>query len=446
MHVDGRRMSGAERWFPSTYPELRDAIEGGRLGESHYRELKRELPTTRKLAEEMAALAIDGGSLIIGVDENAASLTPVPLGGLRELVSQVARDAIDEPLFVQPYEIRQRPTSTEGFMVVEVPESPQAPHRVKGRYYARSGTTIHPMPYPEVERLIARRSHDEKAVGELLEAEIARDPVPDEVRQRTHLYTIARPVSQREDMLRKALGDQTQNWVRVLRSKLFAGKAQEPFHVATDLAPDIARAAATQSSRAGGWAFHSYGIGPGRRMHPEAGESTLLDLEVGHDGLLRLFCGYGSRAVGEDGIQVVMESTILGLTKRLLLIAGNVAEVCAFRGSWDLGVSVAPLRGRISFRLHTSHGGLRGVPYSEDDYTQTVRATWDELTQDTDGVVRRLLLRLNLSLNEGVAPIPALHSEYAARPRTVHEMAERGAAGVLLPAVRPSSVGPTRRR
>jgi hypothetical protein len=59
----------------------------------------------KELAKDLAQFAIDGGVLVIGVDDNdkaiAPKLTPVDLNGLKERVDQVARSIPDPPMHVR---------------------------------------------------------------------------------------------------------------------------------------------------------------------------------------------------------------------------------------------------------------------------------------------------------------------------------------------------------
>src|SRR5213078_2192897 len=115
--------------------------------------------------------------------------------------------------------------------------------------------------------------------------------------------------------------------------------------------PDLPRISDV-SRRAGGWALSAPGIQAGRMVVlPESNlwsladvEGRLLDLEIGEDGGLRLFCGRASAELGasysgRDAIESVFESLILGLTKRLVLIAAVVAETADYLGQWDLGIA-----------------------------------------------------------------------------------------------------------
>ncbi|MFI6730830.1 helix-turn-helix domain-containing protein [Streptomyces atratus] len=95
------------RWIPKTEADLKAAIDGGVLDESHYLDLK-EAPNNKtdnkELARDLASFAVDGGTLIIGVKEHKESrtfeLSPQPLNGLPEKVEQVARSVSDPPLNV----------------------------------------------------------------------------------------------------------------------------------------------------------------------------------------------------------------------------------------------------------------------------------------------------------------------------------------------------------
>lgn len=80
-------------WRPTTLTEVETAISNGLLDENHFLDLKRELRTgnsaNKEIAKDIAAFAIDGGLLLIGVDEGPpVTVTPVSLNGLAERVSK----------------------------------------------------------------------------------------------------------------------------------------------------------------------------------------------------------------------------------------------------------------------------------------------------------------------------------------------------------------------
>ena len=94
-------------WNPRTEHELTDAAQNGLLNETHKLDLKRELESgdsaDRGLAKDVASFSLDGGTILIGVDEATSppSLTPVVLNGLPERVEQIAAMRVDEPVLVE---------------------------------------------------------------------------------------------------------------------------------------------------------------------------------------------------------------------------------------------------------------------------------------------------------------------------------------------------------
>jgi len=84
------------RALPHDEDDLRDAFFDGRLDEHAWCELKRELAPRSKgsnleLARDLASLAVDGGSLYIGVDEKPPVATPCTPSHLPGCVSAWTR-------------------------------------------------------------------------------------------------------------------------------------------------------------------------------------------------------------------------------------------------------------------------------------------------------------------------------------------------------------------
>ncbi len=400
-------------WLPTSEDQLRDALDQGILTERHSLEFKRELPSgkseNKELARDLAQFVIDGGVLIIGVDDNA-QLTPVDLHGLRERIDQVARDLIDEPLHVRVDTIPTAADPAKGYLLVTVPPSPTAPHQVDGRYYGRGDTTKHVLPDAEVQRLhqlALRRQRDAK---ELLDAEVARDPTsPEDWRQHAHLFLVAQPVIEQPNRLERMLGaDGPKGWHDFLHDRVQLGPAGVPLN--PSWTPDIPSINKV-GRRARGWALSSDWIQPHRVASLEAGrpstnvESRLLDLEINEDGGVRLFCARASdsRQTNIGQSEFAIEAVILGLTKRVVLIAGVIAATTRYLGSWDFGIAITRLRGCQSDRLRQE--GLEGTPFSEDDYRQTVRVTHERLANEPDSIVEDLTGRLNRALG-GTALVP----------------------------------------
>ena len=114
----GRRMYRVESiYLSSEQPRLQLASESDLLAavaaelleENHFLDLKREVAAgkaqNKETARDFAQFAVDGGTLIIGLeeaDDESILLSPQPLQGLPERIEQIARANCDPPLDHQP--------------------------------------------------------------------------------------------------------------------------------------------------------------------------------------------------------------------------------------------------------------------------------------------------------------------------------------------------------
>ena len=86
------------KWMPADEAGLLAAYQGGLLEERNWCDLKSSLPLSKaanaELARDLASFSVDGGTLIIGLDEKeprGSPLTPVDLNQVTaERIEQVA--------------------------------------------------------------------------------------------------------------------------------------------------------------------------------------------------------------------------------------------------------------------------------------------------------------------------------------------------------------------
>jgi hypothetical protein len=411
--------------LPADEGELRSMVAQGLLDEGHALELKRELPpgtaANKELARDLAQFTPDGGVVVVGVDEGdkttPPSLTPVDLAGLPERIEEVAANRVDPPLHVRIQTIPAAGQPGKGYLLVIVPPSPSKIHMVDGRYWARGERTRYALSDADVQRYHQLVLKGQRDAAELLDAEVRRDPAAAAgLTTHAHLFAIAQPVGARTDLLERVIGGSgPQGWHEFLHGQVRGGSAGRP--LSDPWSPDLP-GIGEPSRRARGWALRSSGMTAGRDVEaPRADapravdvEKRLLDLEVNEDGGLRLFCGRASDTLrdeddDDDDLECVVEGLVIGLTKRLVLVAETVANTTDWLGSWDFGIAITGLRGLVSLRLLQHGQEYLAAPFSEDDYRETVRATYERVVKDPDSIVTDLTGRLNRALG-GSAPIP----------------------------------------
>ncbi|MFF3020032.1 helix-turn-helix domain-containing protein [Streptomyces sp. NPDC057939] len=121
------------RWVPKTEADLQAAINSGLFEENHHLDLEKAPSSkgdNRELARDLASFAVDGGTLIIGVQENKETQTfepaPQPLNGLPEKIEPVARTIPDPPLPVITDVLKSEAGNGTGYVIVHIPASPVA--------------------------------------------------------------------------------------------------------------------------------------------------------------------------------------------------------------------------------------------------------------------------------------------------------------------------------
>jgi hypothetical protein len=389
------------RWFPTTEAELSGALTTGAFRERHFVDVKRVLEPGEKanarLAVDLAAFAVDSGVVVVGVDDQSAALIPFALAGLKERIDQVARSRLDPPLTVAVNEIPADGRPGEGFLVIVVPASPAAPHMVDGRYRGRSDTTNAVLSDAEVRRIRTLRAEALRSIRAILEAEVARDPVSEEVRQQAHLFIVAQPVFADPEMLQRAIATEWQSWI--------GNEILNPPRLDQEWSPDLPSLQNRVRRVPEGWSATT--LEQDRDAGDRFREGYMLDLMIHEDGGVRLFSGRGSDTYGrntvEPGRKVIIEAVVAGLAARVVDTARAVADKTGYVGNWDFGLALTGTRHTYSFTL-ASNFFADPLPYAGDNYVQTTSATFAELVSAPEAVVDRLFGRLNRTLNVKYAP------------------------------------------
>jgi hypothetical protein len=409
----------ASRTVPETYAELRDAIDNAELPhERYWLDYKRELYTTPppgmptktkskrethlELARDLASLAERGGYLIFGVDEDkqnhSFTVVDMPLPAqLDQAIDQVARTLITPPLLVTPTLLTNPANPGYGLMLVEVPESPDAPHMVDGVYYGRSETGKVKLSDERVEYLISRRGRTEARLADAMAETAAVDPFKEA--EAAHLYFTAVPTQGWPEMMLDLTKDniaQT-NFSTGINNTLGneINQADRPGRNDTPLAFGWL-VYNRRSPRQRGAVFTNFRLDdPNDTTNPttylaigDNGTVRYIDLAAGslRDGAYPSMAGLPpeQRLTRFGKVAVVYTTQIFYHALDLVRLVARVARDHNYTGSWMLGLSLVNMHGRYSDLTATAASDT-------DELTATHRATIADLADRPDEVAAALL-------------------------------------------------------
>ncbi|MGW5317776.1 AlbA family DNA-binding domain-containing protein [Nocardia thailandica] len=386
-------------WKPLTEAELQQAIDEGALEETHYLDLKETLEPGRsankKIAVDIAAFALDGGTIVIGVDEREDGeppiLAPTKLDGLAERIELIARTLVHEPVQISSTLIAAENGPTgHGYLVVHVPQSPNAPHMANERFYGRGDKTNRILPQQEVLRLHERRLRDRTNI--IAETHRAIEALGERQGHPSILAILAEPVGATDDMLVSlvASNDWREKVLDLLKS------ARRPDH--GNYPPNLAGAQGF-GRRAGGVTINC-GMPDERRWE---GKGRAAEITFRENGSL-LLASEGAvipyqlpAEPPRKPIPVVVEPVVVGHLDLFARLVAAVAEKYEFTGSWRLGLVLTHTSYARSFTLE--QGFRAGNPvYDAPTYERAYSATLAELTSSPRAVVHALVSSLLWSI------------------------------------------------
>ena len=393
--------------LPHTEDDLRAAFFDGRLDESAWCELKRELPpkskeANRELARDLASLAVDGGSLYIGVDEKAPGgdpLRPQPLAGLRERVDQVGRSRVTPPLFVESHEIPADGRPGFGYLEVVVRASADAPHQVEGIYFGRSDTGKCRLSDQQVERLMREREQQRHGAEDALQALIAADPYQGEDRAHPHLFIVARPGVRRTEMCRDVIAaDAGFDPLLTLLTGVI-NDVISPLYNSTAGAPDsVLRTSMNPQRITGGVALKSLST------YSSGDEQHHRELRIDEDGDLSLYhscVGWDAEPFNGIPRKELSGPKIAGSLRELLAVTAAISHSTRIPGSWQIGIALTGIRG---YAHRVNDWPDYGPPCTENAYLRVERFNLAALEHTPGDVADKLLGRLIRGLQADADP------------------------------------------
>jgi hypothetical protein len=401
------------RWIPTDEAAMRDAFDQAILEERNWCELKREIGNTKgatvELARDLASLSVDGGTLIVGLDEDAPEgnpLHPVELSGLAERVEQVAHTRVHPPLLVDSTPVRSAADGAKGYLVVHVPASALAPHQVEGIYYGRGDKTKRRLTDPEVERLFERRKSWSANAFALLDQLMASRGATEEQRM-PQLFVAARPVAGWPEMFRPIVGNR--DWQGRL----------EALRVAVCNDATLNDALREQFAKAGGWSGNfSYvrkfdktasgaRIGSTHKLLTPQNFEWSVDFDIDELGTAWFSMGaIGALDQDFNGIKytgVYIDSMVVAVMELLTAIK-LLSEAVGYSSSWDFALALTNLHDSRTIKASIPDrlfGYSFGPGFEAGSYKQSTRADYAELARAPAVVLERLIgLYLRSTHNE----------------------------------------------
>jgi hypothetical protein len=151
--------------------------------------------------------------------------------------------------------------------------------------------------------------------------------------------------------------------------------------------PDL-RGAYNHERRADGWAV-SRGLGDEWKERNDP--NRVLDLMVGLDGHVRLFCGRAAER--RSGRLLIYDDLVAGLVARFLCVLGGLYSAAGYLGPVEVGLAVTGLKGGMSCAMST-RAFTDPTPYDKDQYRRTERFSASVLNDDPRGAARKLAMPL----------------------------------------------------
>lgn len=403
-------------WIPKDEEEIKQIVSSGQLAESANFDAKRQTPKSLDLAIDVAAMATDGGVLVIGIgeDENKrlTQLCRIPLAGAPEQVSQVIRTNIDESPHVEVKPIQCAEDRSRGYLVIVVPQSPRAPHMVitrgHNRFYGRTSAGNQPLNQVQVDLLYDRRRRFQFNQEEMLQGEIDRSPVPPRP-ELGYLHLVVWPTAPDEKMLERAiqqLDPAGAHAIRALRHLIQVARSDRFLPQPDQTYPKF--------GENGDWTRQAYGYrfaDPAQYRTKVYEDQTdhVLKMQLDDDGTGHFFSARAAIMVGEDKMtKAVLDDSIAIYTTRFLGLMAAFFEAAAYWGSVDAGLAVTGINGakalEVTDRFVWPYGATE--PFQQDDFRRTRRFPMSQLITDPVACAEALCGPLIAATTQGAVDSP----------------------------------------
>lgn len=386
-------------WIPESTKELIQAAENHGINETSTFDAKASEAILsskdgdkKEMAKDIAAMSTAGGVILYGIaeDENdePKELDPFNLNGMKEKVSNVVQTCIEPPPEVHIHVRRLEGDRSKGFILVEVPMSPEAPHMVTkksdNRYYGRNGPRNTRLSPRQVERLFERKEVLQRSRESLLDdlEEHATIKPEDERDEHGYLRLALRPASGRSG---------------ILESVLNPGDTLSANEVLTDCIREAEEritfswGAGTSFVTKPTWTSKLTGFTAELGSAGQSDHARRHDAWVGFDG--DMYFNAGGIVNHKYSQKVFFEGKAVKLASKFLIFAGLMLEKANYHTSVDVAIRISGIKGSTS-GYKDNRVSVEDKIIQSDKFENNVRITVRKLVEETKYAAHKLTERL----------------------------------------------------
>jgi hypothetical protein len=365
-------------WLPDSTQQIAELAESNELNETTTFDAKAAdaIDSTKEMAKDIAAMSTDGGVILYGVGEddngNPTILDPIDLNGVKERIGNVVQTCIQPPPRVNIKSFLLADNPNRGFVPVEVPPSPEAPHMVTkngdNRYYGRNGPRNARLDAGQVHRLFEQRKRlrgDRLSILDEYEPHATIKPA-EEQESIGYLRIGMRPPFETKGLLEPVLNpENVSETTERLRELIRQAEQQVRFSWEAGKTFQISQLDRGLS-----------GLTANLNRAADDVHAGKYDAWLGFDGGMYLVAG-GIARNGPTGKEF-FEGKALKVTVKFLYLSGLIFRSSDYHGAVDIASRTSGLAGSKS-------GHLRRAPFSENTIDE------DEAASDTRVYVRDLV-------------------------------------------------------
>ncbi|WP_372440757.1 AlbA family DNA-binding domain-containing protein [Nocardia acididurans] len=375
------------RFTPSSWADVEAASNSGLFEETQWVERKKDIPPTSgpanlELARDLASLSVDGGVLLIGIEDSAKGVpgkaTGAIVNGLADRIAQIAQGRVSPPLPVMIDSFPHPTDATRAVLVVTVPASAGAPHMVDSSYWGRSENGKCKLGDGDVRRLLAERQA--RAAG--FQDRLAAIDTDLDVRPTNPkvgwVRLLLEPTAQTQSSISESLD-------RMGLFEFFQKALPHRLHWDYGLQSLLNVAPHPDGHIARTWNPHSEASVDER--------STIVLIE--NSGTWKFATGRAISPVGsmddpDSGRTVLRAGSMLEKIHSVLMAAAYLStELCPINSDWTIGLHIDRLLNVEPVENHSDrYSG--GRPYPKPSYINVVSSTTQELGHHPAAVVERL--------------------------------------------------------